>query len=148
MSTATPQEIAALDGVVPRTRLPEILERIEEIGARHRLRIGNVFHAGDGNIHPIILFDERDRDETARVLAAGRELLEACLALGGSITGEHGIGIEKIRELSLSFGAADLAVMQRVRTAFDPAGRANPGKIFPTGAACIEQRTPRRQAAM
>ncbi len=136
------------DGVVPRTRLPEILARIERIGARHRLRIGNVFHAGDGNIHPIILFDERDREETTRVLAAGHEILEACIALGGSVTGEHGIGIEKIRELGLSFGIDDLAVMQRVRAAFDPARRANPGKIFPTGAACIEQRTPRRQAAM
>src|SRR5439155_2160385 len=92
------------DGVVPRTRLPEILARIERIGARHRLRIGNVFHAGDGNIHPIILFDERDREETTRVLAAGHEILEACIALGGSVTGEHGIGIEKIRELGLSFG--------------------------------------------
>jgi len=136
------------DGVVPRTRLPEILARIERIGVRHRLRIGNVFHAGDGNIHPIILFDERDREETTRVLAAGHEILEACIALGGSVTGEHGIGIEKIRELGLSFGIDDLAVMQRVRAAFDPARRANPGKIFPTGAACIEQRTPRRQAAM
>ena len=136
------------DGVVPRTRLPDIVRTIAATAARHRLRIGNVFHAGDGNIHPIILFDERDREETTRVLAAGHEILEACIALGGSVTGEHGIGIEKIRELGLSFGVDDLAVMQRVRAAFDPARRANPGKIFPTGAACIEQRTPRRQAAM
>lgn len=136
------------DGVVPRTRLPEILVRIEEIGARHRLRIGNVFHAGDGNIHPIILFDERDPDETQRVLAAGREILEACVALGGSVTGEHGIGVEKIRELGLTFGPDDLALMRRLRTAFDPAGRANPGKIFPTAAGCTEQRAPRRQAAL
>jgi glycolate oxidase len=136
------------DGVVPRTRLPEILVRIEEIGARYGLRIGNVFHAGDGNIHPVILFDERDRAETARVLSAGREILAACVALGGSVTGEHGIGVEKIRELGLSFGPDDLALMRRLRGVFDPAGRANPGKIFPTAAGCTEQRAPRRQAAL
>jgi glycolate oxidase len=136
------------DGVVPRTRLPDILARIEEIGRRYDLRIGNVFHAGDGNIHPIILFDERDREQTARALDAGREILHHCVALGGSVTGEHGIGVEKIRELGLTFGEDDLALMRRVRAAFDPAGRANPGKIFPTGAGCTEQRAPRRQAAL
>ena len=136
------------DGVVPRTRLPEILVRIEEVGARHRLRIGNVFHAGDGNIHPIILYDERDADQVARVLAAGREILAACVELGGSVTGEHGIGVEKIRELGLVFGEDDLAVMKRVRAVFDPDGRANPGKIFPTGGGCVELRAPRRQAPL
>ena len=120
------------DGVVPRTRLPEILVRIEEIGTRHRLRIGNVFHAGDGNIHPIILYDERDPDQVRRVLAAGREILRACVDLGGSVTGEHGIGIEKMQELGLIFGGDDLAAMQRVRAVFDPEQRANPGKIFPS----------------
>ena len=136
------------DGVVPRTRLPEILARIEDAGARHRLRIGNVFHAGDGNIHPIILYDERDPDQVARVLAAGREILSACIELGGSITGEHGIGVEKMRELGLLFDEDDLAVMQGVRAVFDPDMRANPGKIFPTGGGCVEQRTPGRQAAL
>jgi glycolate oxidase len=136
------------DGVVPRTRLPEILVRIQQAGARHDLRIGNVFHAGDGNIHPIILFDERDRAQTVRVLAAGREILQACVELGGSVTGEHGIGVEKIRELGLTFGPDDLDLMRRVRGAFDPDGRANPGKIFPTPAGCIERRTPGRQAAL
>ncbi len=136
------------DGVVPRTRLPEILSAIEAIGARHRLRIGNVFHAGDGNIHPIILYDERDPDQVVRVLEAGREILRACVALGGSVTGEHGIGIEKMAELGLCFGPDDLATMQRVRAVFDPEQRANPGKIFPTAGVCIEQRTPRRQAAL
>ncbi|HEY2386164.1 MAG TPA: FAD-linked oxidase C-terminal domain-containing protein [Candidatus Binatia bacterium] len=136
------------DGVVPRTRLPEILARIEQAGARHDLRIGNVFHAGDGNIHPIILFDERDRAQTARVLEAGREILRACVELGGSVTGEHGIGVEKIEELGLTFGADDLELMRRVRAAFDPQGRANPGKIFPTAAGCVERRAPRRQAAL
>jgi glycolate oxidase len=136
------------DGVVPRTRLPEILERIEAAAERHRLRIGNVFHAGDGNIHPIVLYDERVPDEAARALAAGREILAACLELGGSVTGEHGIGVEKMAELALSFGPDDLALMQRVRGVFDPTGRANPGKIFPTPGVCIEQRAPRRQAAL
>jgi glycolate oxidase len=136
------------DGVVPRTRLPEILAAIEEIAARHRLRIGNVFHAGDGNIHPIVLYDERDADQVARVLEAGREILAACVALGGSVTGEHGIGVEKMRELGLIFGEDDLALMRRVRGVFDPRGRANPGKIFPIAGACIERRTPARQAAL
>jgi glycolate oxidase len=136
------------DGVVPRTRLPEILAAIEDTAARHDLRIGNVFHAGDGNIHPIVLYDERDPAQAARALAAGREILAACVALGGSVTGEHGIGVEKLAELGLCFGPDDLALMQRVRAVFDPAGRANPGKIFPTAGVCVEQRAPRRQAAL
>ncbi len=136
------------DGVVPRTRLPEILERIADVATRQRLRIGNVFHAGDGNIHPIILYDERDPDQVARALAAGHEILTACIELGGSITGEHGIGVEKMRELGLLFGEDDLALMRRVRAVFDPAQRANPGKIFPTPAGCVEQRTPGRRAAL
>jgi glycolate oxidase len=136
------------DGVVPRTRLPEILAEIERIGTRHRLRIGNVFHAGDGNIHPILLYDERDADQVARVLAAGREILAACVRLGGSVTGEHGIGVEKMQELGLIFGPDDLAFMQQVRQVFDPHGRANPGKIFPRGGGCVERRVPARQAAL
>ncbi len=136
------------DGVVPRTRLPEILTRIEAASVRHGVRIGNVFHAGDGNIHPIILYDQRDPAETARALAAGREILEACLELGGSVTGEHGIGVEKLRELGLSFTPDDLALMRRVRDVFDPEGRANPGKVFPTPGMCVEQRSPGRRAAL
>src|SRR5881296_2963830 len=136
------------DGVVPRTRVPDILRRIAAAAARHRLRIANVFHAGDGNIHPILLFDERDRDEVRRVLAAGREILEACVALGGSLTGEHGIGIEKIGQMPLLFGPDDLAAMVRLRAVFDPEGRANPHKIFPDAKVCVETRAPRRQAAM
>ncbi len=136
------------DGVVPRTRLPEILARIEAIGEAHSLRIGNVFHAGDGNIHPIVLYDERDPDQAARALAAGRAILAACVELGGSVTGEHGIGVEKLGELSLAFGPEDLALMQRVRAVFDPEQRANPGKIFPTAGLCVEQRAPRRRAAL
>jgi glycolate oxidase len=136
------------DGVVPRTKLPEIMRRITEIGQRYQLRIGNVFHAGDGNIHPILLFDERDADEVRRVLAAGAEILEACVALGGSITGEHGIGIEKIAQMPLLFSPADLLVMSQLRQVFDPARRCNPGKILPTPGACVETRRPRRQAAL
>jgi glycolate oxidase len=136
------------DGVVPRTKVPDILRAIAAAAARHRLRIGNVFHAGDGNIHPIILFDERDRGEVERVLAAGREILEACIALGGSVTGEHGIGVEKIRELGMLFGPDDLRAMTRLRAVFDPAQRANPHKVFPDARVCVETRAPRRQAAM
>src|SRR5581483_4754019 len=136
------------DGVVPRTRVPEILRRIAAAGERHRLRIGNVFHAGDGNIHPILLFDARDPDEVRRVLAAGREILEACVELGGSLTGEHGIGVEKIAEMPLLFGPDDLRAMTAIRAVFDPAGRANPHKIFPDAKVCVETRAPRRQAAL
>jgi len=136
------------DGVVPRTRLPEIVRAIARAAERHRIRIGNVFHAGDGNIHPILLFDERDADETRRVLEAGREILEACVALGGSLTGEHGIGVEKIAQMPLAFSPDDLRTMVRLRQVFDPEGRANPHKVFPDAKVCVEARTPRRQAAM
>ncbi len=136
------------DGVVPRTRVPDILRRIAATAERHRLRIANVFHAGDGNIHPILLFDERDRDEVARVLAAGREILEACVALGGSLTGEHGIGVEKIAQMPLLFSPDDLSAMTRLRAVFDPESRSNPHKIFPDAKVCVETRTPRRQAPL
>ena len=131
--------------MVPRTKVPDILRAISAIGARYRLRIANVFHAGDGNIHPILLYDERDADEVQRVIAAGQEILRACVALGGSITGEHGIGVEKIGELPLLFGPQDLLVMQQLRAVFDPEHRCNPGKIFPTPGACVEVSRPRRQ---
>ena len=136
------------DGVVPRTRVPDIVRAIAATAARHRLRIGNVFHAGDGNIHPIILFDERDADEVRRVLDAGREILEACVALGGSVTGEHGIGVEKMAQMPLLFSPEDLLAMTRVRAVFDPEQRSNPHKIFPDAKVCVETRAPRRQAAM
>ncbi|MBP1685563.1 MAG: glycolate oxidase subunit GlcD [Deltaproteobacteria bacterium] len=135
------------DGVVPRTKLPEIMRRITAIGQRHQLRIGNVFHAGDGNIHPILLFDERNADEVRRVLDAGAEILAACVELGGSITGEHGIGIEKIAQMPLLFSPADLLVMSQLRQVFDPERHCNPGKIFPTPGSCVETRRPHRQAA-
>jgi glycolate oxidase len=117
-------------------------------GAAHRLRIANVFHAGDGNIHPIILYDERDADEVDRVLAAGREILEACVELGGSVTGEHGIGVEKIEQMPLLFSPVDLRVMSELRRVFDPDQRCNPGKIFPNPGACVEVSRPRRQVPL
>jgi len=116
------------DGVVPRTKLPHILRRTREIGEKHDIRIVNVAHAGDGNMHPILLFDERDRSQVSRATAAGRELLEECIACGGSITAEHGIGVEKIELMDRLFESADLDAMRRVRRSFDPAGRLNPGK--------------------
>jgi len=122
------------DGVVPRTRLPHILRRVSEIGRKHGVRIVNVAHAGDGNVHPILLFDERDREQVERALAAGRELLEECIACGGSITAEHGIGVEKIELMDRQFARPDLDAMARVRQAFDPLGQLNPGKLIPPNA--------------
>jgi glycolate oxidase len=136
------------DGVVPRTKVPDIIRAIAAIAARYQLRIANVMHAGDGNIHPILLYDERNTDEVRRVIAAGREILRACVDLGGSITGEHGIGVEKIQELPLLFSPHDLLVMQQLRAAFDPDGRCNPGKIFPTPGGCVEVSRPRRQVPL
>ncbi len=136
------------DGVVPPTRLPEIMERIAAIGDAYDLRIGNVFHAGDGNIHPILLYDERDPDQTARVVAAGREILRECVALGGSLTGEHGIGVEKVALMPLIFTRDDLNLMEQVRSVFDAGDRCNPNKIFPSAERHVEVRAPRRQAAM
>jgi len=126
------------DAVVPRTKLPEVLARVCEIGDRHGLRLSNVFHAGDGNLHPNISFDRRDPDELRRVLAAGEEILRACVEAGGVISGEHGIGTEKQDFMGLVFGEDDLAAMRRLRDAFDPALRCNPGKIFPTTRFCVE----------
>jgi glycolate oxidase subunit GlcD len=126
------------DAVVPRSRLPEILERVCEIGDPHRLRLSNVFHAGDGNLHPNISFDRRDPDELRRVVAAGEEILRVCVEAGGVISGEHGIGTEKRAYLPLVFSEADLGAMCRLRAAFDPDGVCNPGKIFPTTRFCME----------
>jgi glycolate oxidase subunit GlcD len=126
------------DAVVPRARLPEVLERVCEIGDRHRLRLSNVFHAGDGNLHPNISFDRRDADELARVMAAGREILAVCVEAGGVISGEHGIGTEKREYMRMVFSDADLDAMCRLRAAFDPDRVCNPGKIFPATRFCME----------
>jgi glycolate oxidase subunit GlcD len=126
------------DAVVPRMHLPAVLEKVCEICDRHRLKLANVFHAGDGNLHPNICFDRRDPDELARVMAAGKEILEACVAVGGVITGEHGVGVEKRDYMHLVFGPADLEAMMRLRDTFNPDGLCNPGKIIPTTRFCVE----------
>jgi len=119
------------DGVVPRTKLPDIIRRIAEIAKKHQIQIVNVAHAGDGNIHPVLLFDERDRQQVSRVKDAGQEVLEECIRLGGSITAEHGVGVEKLDLMRRLFTAEDLEAMDSVRRAFDPAGNLNPGKVLP-----------------
>jgi glycolate oxidase len=119
------------DGTVPRTALPAVLRQVAEVARRYELRIPNVFHAGDGNLHPLILFDWRNAEQKARVLRAGMEILQLCIAVGGTISGEHGVGIEKIEAMRLVFGEADLEAQRRVKRAFDPRGLANPAKLFP-----------------
>ena len=128
------------DGVVPRSKLPEMMRRIAEISKQFDLRIANVFHAGDGNLHPNILFDMRVAGELERVIEAGAATLRACVELGGSITGEHGVGLEKKAYIGLLFNEVDLEAMSRVRRVFDPDGRFNPAKLFPTPASCGEVR--------
>jgi glycolate oxidase len=135
------------DGVVPRTKLPHILRHIVKVGERHGLRIANVFHAGDGNIHPILLFDERDADQVKRVFQASHEILDECIAVGGSVTGEHGIGVEKLEFMPKLFSPEDLAAMIAIRNAFNPEGRCNPSKMLPGGAGCIERKSPGRAAS-
>jgi len=119
------------DAVIPRTRLPDILAAIREIAERQRITVCNVFHAGDGNLHPNIGYDANDPDEQARVHAAMREIMAVCVAAGGTITGEHGIGLDKLDYMSLIFSEDSLAAMCRLREVFDPARRANPGKVVP-----------------
>ncbi|MBY0233024.1 MAG: FAD-binding protein [Gemmataceae bacterium] len=136
------------DGVVPRTKLPHILRVIRAIGEKYGIRICNVFHAGDGNIHPILLFDERDAEQVKRVLDASHEILQACIEAGGSVTGEHGIGVEKIDLMGKLFTEADLAAMVRLRGAFNPDNRCSPAKMLPTAGACVERHGPARRAAM
>jgi glycolate oxidase len=136
------------DGVVPRTQLPHILRAIQRIGAKHAIRIANVFHAGDGNIHPILLFDERDADQVQRVLAASHEILEECLQCGGSVTGEHGIGVEKLDFMPKMFSPEDLDTMLRLRAAFNPDNRCSTAKMLPTAGACIEPSKAGRRAAL
>jgi glycolate oxidase len=134
------------DAVVPRSKLPQIMRELVSIAERHRLLIANVFHAGDGNLHPLICYDDRDPDQLARAKQANEELLHACIALGGSVTGEHGIGVDKRQSLPLQFAEADLNFMYRLRGAFDPDRLMNPGKLLPTHPACGEGFRPARPA--
>src|SRR5882724_1881301 len=120
------------DAVIPRTKLPQVLSEVYRISERYRLRLSNVFHAGDGNLHPNISFDSRDADEVKRVTAASREIMELCVNAGGSITGEHGVGLDKINYMHMIFSDADLEAMHMVRNVFNPLGLANPDKVIPS----------------
>jgi glycolate oxidase len=126
------------DGVVPRSKLPEIMRFIAACAEEYGLRIPNVFHAGDGNIHPLILYDEREPDQVRRAVAAGNAILEKCIQLGGSVTGEHGIGVEKIDFMEKQFTRDDLDAMRTLRAVFDPAARCNPHKMFPGSKRCAD----------
>jgi glycolate oxidase subunit GlcD len=139
MGRITP-DILIQDAVVPRSRLPEVLAATYRIGARWGLRVANVFHAGDGNLHPLVCFDSRDAGQVERVKEAGREIMETCVRAGGTITGEHGVGLDKSEFLPLVFSDDDMQVMLQVRAAFDPTGLCNPGKIIPALKGCGEGR--------
>jgi glycolate oxidase subunit GlcD len=126
-------DLLVQDATVPRTRLPEVLAKVGEIGKRHGIQIANVFHAGDGNLHPNLLFDRRDPEQVKSVEAASKEIMEACIRAGGTITGEHGVGVDKRSYMPMVCSHAVLEAMGRVKTAFDPLGRSNPGKVLPDG---------------
>jgi glycolate oxidase len=134
------------DTVVPRTKLPATLRRVEEISTEFGLRIANVFHAGDGNLHPLMLFDRHKKGDVERVLGASKEILSFCVDVGGALSGEHGIGTEKRDYMTLVFTGEDLAAMAGIKNGFDPAGRFNPEKLFPKGYMCGEVRALRAKA--
>jgi glycolate oxidase len=127
-----------IDGVVPRTRLAEVIRRTEAIAEKHDLQVGHILHAGDGNLHPNILFDGRVEGEAEKAVQAAEEMAKVCVDLGGTITGEHGVGYEKRDLMPLVFSPGDLAALERLRNLFDPEGICNPGKVFPTSRACGE----------
>ncbi len=127
-----------MDGTIPRRRLPEVLTKIAELSRRYNLAVANVFHAGDGNLHPLILFDANVGDELARAERFGADVLRACVAVGGVLTGEHGVGIEKRDLMPEMFSGVDLEQQHRLKCAFDPAGLLNPGKVFPTLHRCAD----------
>jgi glycolate oxidase len=129
-----------LDAVIPRSKLPQALRRILEIGKAHGLQIGNIFHAGDGNLHPLVLFDPRERAQFERAVRVSEEIVRYCVSIGGALTGEHGVGMEKNELMTLIFSDADFALMRRVHNQFNPTALLNPGKVFPTGKGCGETR--------
>ncbi len=133
--------IFVLDGVVPTSKLASVLSKVAEIGKKYNIVLSNVFHAGDGNLHPNLSFDGRDPSETRRAMEAGLEILELCVMSGGSISGEHGIGYEKREAMRYMFDEADLSAFRELRRCFDPRGVCNPGKFFPTGGGCKEGRS-------
>jgi glycolate oxidase subunit GlcD len=124
-------DLLVQDATVPRTRLPEVLARISEIAERYGLQVANVFHAGDGNLHPNLVFDRRDPEETRRVEEASAEIMMACVEAGGTITGEHGVGVDKRKYMHLVFSPAEIEVLRGVKEVFDPLGLCNPGKVLP-----------------
>jgi len=124
-------DLLVQDATVPRSKLTQVLHEIMEIGRRYDLVVANVFHAGDGNLHPKLLFDRRDADQVSRVEAASKEIMAACVAAGGTITGEHGVGVDKRKYMHLVFGPDELDAMRGAKAVFDPAGRMNPGKVLP-----------------
>jgi len=136
-----------LDGVIPRSKLPQALERIKEIGRKYGFHIGNIFHAGDGNLHPIVLYDPRDKKQFEDAIAASHEIIRFCVELGGVLTGEHGVGMEKNELMPLLFSDADFALMRRVHDAMNPDSSLNPGKIFPLSKGCGEIRIQKKEAA-
>lgn len=139
MGTLSPDYLVQ-DGVIPRSRLPEVLERITAISRKYGLRIANVFHAGDGNLHPLILFDSRVPGETEKAVQAGSDVLQVCADVGGSITGEHGVGIEKRDEMTYIFSREEIDLQLKVRDVFNPHNLCNPDKIFPSPSRCVEVR--------
>jgi glycolate oxidase len=127
-----------MDGTIPRGQLAKVLHRMNEMSERHGLRVANVFHAGDGNLHPLILYDANQPGQLERAEAFGAEILRLCVEVGGVLTGEHGVGVEKRDLMPEMFGEVDLAQQQRLKCAFDPEGLLNPGKVFPTLHRCAE----------
>jgi glycolate oxidase len=130
------------DGVVPRTKVAPTLRHISQVSKKYGLTISNIFHAGDGNMHPIILFDARKPGELERAKAAGDDILRFCITEGGSITGEHGVGMEKMELIGELFNDDSLEMIRRFKALFDPTCRLNPGKMLPTGKGCMEIRQP------
>ncbi|HEY1471323.1 MAG TPA: FAD-linked oxidase C-terminal domain-containing protein [Candidatus Acidoferrum sp.] len=135
-----------LDGVIPRSKLPQALQHIQEIGEKYGFRVGNIFHAGDGNLHPIVLYDPRDAKAFEKAIVAAGEIIRYCVELGGALTGEHGVGMEKNELMTLMFSDADFDLMRRVHDAFNPDSSLNPGKVFPVTKGCGEIRVKAKDA--
>ena len=136
------------DGVIPRSRLPEVLAKINEISKEYRLRIANIFHAGDGNLHPLVLFDAREPGETERAVKAGSACLKVCADVGGSITGEHGVGLEKKEEMRFIFSDEEIEAQTDIRAVFNPDNLLNPGKLFPEPGRCAEMKQELKKAGV
>jgi glycolate oxidase len=136
-----------LDGVIPRSKLPHALQKVREIGDKYGFGIGNIFHAGDGNLHPIVLYDPRNAGQLENAIAASHEIIRACVELGGALTGEHGVGMEKNELMTLLFSEADFALMRRIHDSMNPNSSLNPGKMFPLSKGCGEIRVRNKSAA-